>query len=83
MDVFWELGYEGATLTGLQEAMGGISAPSFYAAFGSKEARERRGRVYSDTLAIPMMKVLAEEPTARKAMGKLLMAAMLKLFAKP
>ena len=37
MDVFWSLGYEGATLTDLQEAMGGITAPSFYAAFGSKE----------------------------------------------
>lgn len=35
--VFRERGYEGATLTDLQEAMGGISPPSLYAAFGSKE----------------------------------------------
>jgi AcrR family transcriptional regulator len=36
--LFWARGYEGVTLADLQEAMGGITAPSFYAAFGSKEA---------------------------------------------
>jgi AcrR family transcriptional regulator len=35
--VFRERGYDGATLADLQEAMGGISPPSLYAAFGSKE----------------------------------------------
>jgi AcrR family transcriptional regulator len=35
--VFRERGYEGASLAELQEAMGGISPPSLYAAFGSKE----------------------------------------------
>lgn len=37
MRLFRERGYEGATLADLQEAMGGISPPSLYAAFGSKE----------------------------------------------
>jgi AcrR family transcriptional regulator len=37
MKVFWEKGYEGASLDELQSAMGDISPPSFYAAFGSKE----------------------------------------------
>lgn len=38
MSVFWEHGYEAATLTQLKAAMGSISAASFYAAFTSKEA---------------------------------------------
>ena len=38
MLLFWEHGYESTTLTLLKEGMGGISAPSFYAAFGSKES---------------------------------------------
>lgn len=37
MLLFWEKGYEGVTLNDLQTAMGGITPPSFYAAFGSKE----------------------------------------------
>ena len=60
MEVFSALGYEGATLTGLQEAMGGITAPSFYAAFGSKEDLFREAvELYSKTLGVPMMKALA------------------------
>lgn len=35
--MFRERGYDGATLADLQQAMGGISPPSLYAAFGSKE----------------------------------------------
>ena len=37
--LFWQQGYESTSLSQLKAAIGsGISAPSFYAAFGSKEA---------------------------------------------
>jgi len=39
MHLFWELGFDATSLSQLKAAMGnGISAPSFYAAFESKEA---------------------------------------------
>lgn len=41
MNLFWEHGFEGASLDQLRRAMGGISSASFYAAFGSKEALYR------------------------------------------
>ncbi|WP_229474746.1 TetR/AcrR family transcriptional regulator [Pseudoduganella lurida] len=37
MHLFWQNGYEGTSLSQLKAELG-ISAPSFYAAFGSKEA---------------------------------------------
>ena len=38
LNLFWEKGYESTTLAQLKKAIGGgISSPSFYAAFGSKE----------------------------------------------
>jgi len=73
MRVFWALGYEGAALTALQEAMGGISAPSFYAAFGSKEKLFREAvELYSQTLGAPMIRELKEASTARAAIQALL-----------
>jgi len=42
MLLFWQHGYESTSLAQLKAAMGkGISSPSFYAAFGSKEALYR------------------------------------------
>ena len=76
MEVFWALGYEGATLNELQEAMGGITPPSFYAAFGSKEQLFREAvELYSTTLGVPMMQALEEGPSARASIEALLNAA--------
>jgi AcrR family transcriptional regulator len=83
MDVFWALGYEAATLAGLQEAMGGITAPSFYAAFGSKEALFREAvELYSSTLGAPMLNALAEGRSARASVEALLRSAV-RAFRKP
>jgi len=83
MRVFWEFGYEGATLTALQEAMGGIAPPSFYAAFGSKDALFREAvELYSRTLGLPMMNALEEGQTVRASIEALLNAAV-ESFCKP
>lgn len=83
MEVFWQLGYEGATLADLQKAMGGLTAPSLYAAFGSKEELFREAvELYSKTLGAPMMKALAEGPTARASIEGLLHGAV-ESFCKP
>jgi AcrR family transcriptional regulator len=77
MEIFWALGYEGATLTDLQEAMGGITAPSFYAAFGSKEILFREAvELYKKTHGAPMMRALTEGPTARESVEAMLYAAV-------
>ena len=63
--------------------MGGITAPSFYAAFGSKEDLFREAvETYSKTLGVPMMKAPAEEPTARASLEALLQAAV-EAFCRP
>src|SRR5437763_10179353 len=65
MRVFWESGYEGASLTDLTEAMG-INRTSMYAACGNKEELFRKAlRRYSDGPASYGAEALAE-PTAQQ-----------------
>jgi AcrR family transcriptional regulator len=67
MMVFWEKGYEGASLEELQSAMGIVSAPSFYAAFESKERLFFDAvDLYLETIGHRPMQALEAAPTARE-----------------
>lgn len=75
MHVFWERGYEAASITDLTTAMG-ITPPSLYTAFGDKEklfleAIER----YALGPGSAGPRALAEEPTARGAIERWLREA--------
>lgn len=72
--VFWEHGYEGASLPVLTKAMG-INKPSLYATFGNKqELFEKALDRYTDSHAT-FMKDALKQPTARSAIEHLLLGA--------
>ncbi|BDT90138.1 MULTISPECIES: TetR/AcrR family transcriptional regulator [Nocardia] len=72
MEVFWEHGYEGASMSDLTAAMG-INSPSLYAAFGGKEALFRAAvELYGHTDGGYTARALREEPTARAAVEAML-----------
>jgi AcrR family transcriptional regulator len=74
MRVFWRKGYAGASLPDLTRAMG-ISAPSLYAAFGSKEGLYRRVLARYDDGPARFMSEALEAPTARAVVERMLRAA--------
>jgi AcrR family transcriptional regulator len=79
MHVFWEHGYEAASVSDLTQAMG-ITPPSLYAAFGDKEklfleAIER----YACGAGSGSEKALDREPTARGAIERMLEEAAVEL----
>lgn len=69
--VFWEKGYEGASLPDLTEAMG-INRPSLYAAFGNKEELFRKALDRYETGPTAFVARALEEPTARQVADRLL-----------
>ncbi len=80
MNVFWQHGYEGASLTDLTSAMG-ISRTSMYAAFGNKEQLFARVlQRYTDGPASYAARALAE-PTARGVAAAILDGAIMATTA--
>jgi len=83
IEVFWAKGYEGAQLVDLTAAMG-INPPSFYAAFGSKEALFREALdLYLATDGAGSMQALEAGATARESILGMLTASAEITLASP
>jgi AcrR family transcriptional regulator len=81
--LFWAHGYEGVTLADLQQEMGGITAPSFYAAFGSKEALFREiVELHRHTEGRAPAEALSGGATTREAIEAMMRAAA-ESFSQP
>jgi AcrR family transcriptional regulator len=73
MMVFWEKGYEGASLDDLLAAMRMSSPPSFYAAFGSKERLFFEAvELNAQTFGVRPIQALQTAPTAREGVRAML-----------
>lgn len=76
MEVFWRLGYEGASMADLTAAMG-INSPSLYAAFGCKDALFREAvEHYAATAGSSTLRALQEASSARAAIRGALRASV-------
>ena len=74
MLLFWRKGFAATSMSDLCDAMG-ISSPSLYAAFGSKEALYLEAvDYYARTIGPPIWDKLAEGATARAGIENLLIA---------
>jgi AcrR family transcriptional regulator len=62
--VFWEKGYDGASLTDLTDAMG-ITRPSLYAAYGNKESLFRKALDLYEREKLDYIGKALAQPTAR------------------
>ena len=69
--VFWEKGYDGASVADLTEAMC-INPPSLYAAFGNKEALFKKALDRYEAKRDHIMEEAFAAPTAREAVTRLL-----------
>lgn len=71
MEVFWEKGYEGASMPDLTAAMG-INRPSIYAAFGNKESLFRKALDRYMEKSTACFQDILNEPTAYQVAARLL-----------
>lgn len=84
MHLFWQNGYDSTSLAQLKAAIGkGITAPSFYAAFGSKEALFNEAvNCYLDTHAQVTESLWNCELSAREALETTLMNSVRMQYAE-
>ena len=82
MHLFWRRGYEATSISDLTEAMN-ITPPSLYAAFGDKKRLflEAVDRYQAGTGSFAQA-ALCDEPTAERAMRRLLMETIDSFFEK-
>lgn len=84
MEVFWAQGYEGTTLEDLQTAMGGITPPSFYNAFGSKEKLFREAaNLYAATIGDAPARILLREDKPVRATVEAMLRLTVESFSQP
>ena len=74
LKIFWERGYEGASLAELTETLG-INKPSLYAAFGNKEELFHKALLKYATGPVAFVKDVINEPTAYKVAEAFLVKA--------
>lgn len=75
LKVFWQRGYESASLSELTEAMG-ITKPSLYACFGNKEALFRQALELYEREKLCYIRKALDAPTARAVAERLLRGAL-------
>jgi AcrR family transcriptional regulator len=81
-DAFWARGYEGTSMADLVSALG-LASARIYAAFGSKEDLFREAvELYEAKEGGFAARALAEEPTARRAIERMLCEAV-DVYAAP
>lgn len=81
-DAFWARGYEGVSMADLVETLG-LASARIYAAFGSKEALFREAiTLYDEGEGGFATRALAEEPTVRGAIRRILMEAI-ETYTRP
>jgi AcrR family transcriptional regulator len=81
LGVFWERGYEGASLAELVETLG-INKPSLYAAFGNKEGLFQKALTRYVSGPVAFVGEVIKEPTARKVAERFLIKAA-EFFTDP
>lgn len=81
LEIFWNRGYEGASLAELVETLG-INKPSLYAAFGNKEELFQRALTRYASGPVAFVGEVVKETTARKVAEKFLIKVV-EFFTDP